>query len=66
LNPTGYREEGGFRGLSENGKPAKISIKPKNRKKFAQNRKTAQNNDQNPKFATFIPSTLDTTPKYWF
>jgi len=37
----------------------------KPRGKIAQNRKTAENNDQNRKFVIFNPSILDTTAKYW-
>ena len=55
------RISGGHWGLSETEKPATISVKTeKTGRKIAQNRKTAENNDQNHKFVIFNPSTLDT------
>ena len=55
---------GGHWGLSETEKPAKIFTKTKKTgRKIAQNRKNAQNNDQNCKVVIFNPSALDTTAK---
>ena len=57
---------GGHWGLSETGKPAKISTKTeKQEEKSNENGKPAENYAQNHTFVVFNPSTLDTTAKYW-